>query len=60
VLGVMRDGNGIRGVMVPSSFVMCVTWQWNTGRDGDITYCGVGDMAMKYLAYGYVETIGGP
>jgi hypothetical protein len=30
VLGVMSDGNWIRGVTVPSHIVMWVTWQWNT------------------------------
>jgi hypothetical protein len=30
VLGVMSDGNWIRGVTVPSHIVMWVTWQQNT------------------------------
>jgi hypothetical protein len=46
VLGVMSDGNGIRGVMVPSRIVMWVIWQLNRWRDGAITYCDVGDMSM--------------
>jgi hypothetical protein len=59
VLGVMSDGNGIRGVMVPSRIVMWVTWQCNMWRYGAITYPDVGDMATKYAAYRYVATIGG-
>jgi hypothetical protein len=59
VLGVMSDINGIRGLMVPSRIVMWVTWQWNTWRDGAITYCNVGDIAMKYVAYRYMATRGG-
>ena len=51
--------NGIRGVMVPSRIVMWVTWQWNTWRDGAITYCDVGDMVMQYVAYRYLATRGG-
>jgi hypothetical protein len=42
----MRDGNGIRGMMVLSRIVMWVIWQWNTWRDGYITYWDVGDMTM--------------
>jgi hypothetical protein len=59
VLGIMSDGNGILGVMVPSRIAMWVTWQFNTWRDGAITYSDVGDMAMEYVAYRYVETRGG-
>jgi hypothetical protein len=55
----MSDGNWIRGVTVPSHIVMCVTWQWNTWRNGAITYCDVGDLAKEYVAYRYVETTGG-
>jgi hypothetical protein len=29
VLGAISDDNWIRGVTVPSQFVMWVTWQWN-------------------------------
>jgi hypothetical protein len=43
----MSDGNGMRGVMMPSRIVMWVTWQWNKWRDDAITYCDVGDMAMQ-------------
>jgi hypothetical protein len=42
----MKDGNGIRGVMVPSRIVRCVVRHWNTWRDDAITFCDVGDMAM--------------
>jgi hypothetical protein len=59
VLGIMSDINGILGVMVPSRVLMWVTWQWNTWRDGAITYCDVDDMAMEYVAYRYVVTRGG-
>jgi hypothetical protein len=59
VLGVMSDGNWIRGVTAPSHIVMWVTWQWNTWRNGAITYCDVGDLAIEYVAYRYVETTGG-
>jgi hypothetical protein len=59
VLGVMSDGNWIRGVTVPSHIVMWVTWQWNKWRNGAITYCDVGDLAIEYVAYRYVETKGG-
>jgi hypothetical protein len=54
VLGVMSDGNWIRGVTVPSHIVMWVTWQWNTWRNGAITYCDVGDLEIEYVAYRYL------
>jgi hypothetical protein len=59
VLRVMSDGNWIRGVMVPSRLAMWVAWQRSTWRDGAITHCDVGDMAMEYVAYRYVEATGG-
>jgi hypothetical protein len=59
VLGVVSDGNCIRGVTVPSRNLMCVTWQSDTWRNGAITYCDVGDMAMEYVAYRYLENTGG-
>jgi hypothetical protein len=47
VLGVMSDGKCIRGVPVPSCFVMWVTWQLDTRRSGDITYDDLGDLAKE-------------
>jgi hypothetical protein len=44
VLGVLSDGNWIRGVTVLSHIVMWVTWQWNTWRNchiSNIGMCGV-------------------
>jgi hypothetical protein len=58
-LGVMNYGNWIRGLTVPSCIVMWVTWQLDTWRNTAITYCDVGDMAMEYVAYRYMETTGG-
>jgi hypothetical protein len=46
VLGVMRDGNGIRGVIMPSYIGMWVICECNTWPDDAITYRDVGDMAM--------------
>jgi hypothetical protein len=34
-------------------------WEWKAWRDGTITYCDVGDMAMEYVAYRYLATTGG-
>jgi hypothetical protein len=59
VLGVVNDGNWIHGVAIPSRIKMWVTWQLDTWRKGAITYCNIGDMAMEYVAYRYVEKIGG-
>jgi hypothetical protein len=58
VLGVMSDGNWIRGLTLPSRVVMWVTWETDTWRNGPMKYCDVGDMAMEYVAYRYVETTG--
>jgi hypothetical protein len=58
-LGVMSNGNCIRGVTVPSRVVMCMSWILETWRNGAITYFDVSDMEMEYVAYRYVETTGG-
>jgi hypothetical protein len=34
-----------RGVMMPSIIVAWVTWQFDTWRDGSITFRGVNDIA---------------
>jgi hypothetical protein len=40
VLGVMSDGNWIRGKTVPSRIVMWVTWQWSMWHYGYVEATG--------------------